>query len=91
MDMLNWVSTRTHRYFSARLLSSWVAPGVSCCPIPPQVQDLLLLLDELRKVPGSTFFQLVLVTLDGSMTCWCISHSFQFYSISKLAEGTSPT
>lgn len=51
---------------SFQLGSPWcvLLPGV----VPPQVQALLLLLVELHTVPGSTFLQPVLVTLDGSMT-----------------------
>ena len=66
-----------------RLLSVWV-PGV----IPPQVQDLVLLLAELHEVPGSPFLQLAEVPLVGSTTLWHISHSSQFCVLSKLAQGT---
>ncbi|KAK4818982.1 LOW QUALITY PROTEIN: hypothetical protein QYF61_022649 [Mycteria americana] len=56
--------------------------------VPPQVQDLALLLVEVHEVPVSPFLQPVEVPLDGSMTLWCISHSSQFGVIRQLAEGT---
>lgn len=46
--------------------------------ILPQVQHFAFTLVELHEVPANPFLQPVKVTLDGSMTLWCINHSFQF-------------
>jgi len=48
-----------------------------CEIVPPQVQHFECL-TELYEVPVSPFLQPVKVPLDGSLTLWFISHSFQF-------------
>ncbi|KAK4823427.1 hypothetical protein QYF61_002113 [Mycteria americana] len=51
-----------------------------------KVQDFALPLLDLHEIPVSAFIQPIQVPLDGGMTLWRISHSFQFCVISKLAE-----
>lgn len=51
-----------------------------------QVQDFVLLHAELHEAPVSPLFQPIKDPLDGSTTLWCISHSSQFRTISKLAD-----
>ncbi|PKU41816.1 hypothetical protein llap_7868 [Limosa lapponica baueri] len=60
--------------------------ALSC--VPAQVQDFILTLIELHKVPVCPFLQLVEVPLDGSMTLMYSGHSSQICVICNLAECT---
>lgn len=60
-----------------------LVPGI----IPSQVQNLALLVVELREVPLSQLLQPVQVPLDGSTSIWCMSHSSQFCVAFKTAGG----
>lgn len=90
--MLAHVQPGVHRDFQVlfcraalQLGSSWPA---LVRVVPPQVQDSALRLVEHPEIVVSPFLQSVKVPLDGNMTFWHISHSFQFSVIHKLAEGT---
>lgn len=81
--MLKMVTTRTPKSFSAKLLSSWLAPQPVPVPgvVPPQVQDLLLPLVECQEVSASSSLKPVQVPLYGSLTLWHLNHSSQFFVI----------
>lgn len=88
--MLNLVFSSTHKSFSIKLLSHWLISSMSWCLhlFPHWVQDLALLIVELREVPAVPFLQPTEVSLDGYTTLWHINHSFQFGVAGKLAKGT---
>lgn len=83
------LSTRTPRAFSAKMLSSWLAPNLYWVVhgvVPPQAQDFTLPLAELHEVRVCPFLQPVVVPLNGGTTVWYISDSSQSCNIHKLAE-----
>ena len=74
------------------LLKAGSAGG--CCPCLCPVGFWILLrmetpwplFVELHKVPVAPFLLVVEVLLYSSTTIWCINHSFQFYTVCRLAE-----
>lgn len=84
--MINLVLTRSLRAFFKKadfhLISLYnvLLYGV----VLPQVHYFAVPLVEHHQVPVSPFLQLI----DGSVTFWGISHSFQLRVICKLAKGT---
>ncbi|PKU41419.1 hypothetical protein llap_8284 [Limosa lapponica baueri] len=88
--MVILLSTRTPRSFFHRAVLQRVSPqpvlvhGV----IPPQVQHPTLARVEFHQIPLCPALQPVQFSLYGSTAFWCVSHTSQFCTISKLAEGT---
>lgn len=57
--------------------------------IPPQAWKSAFLV-KLHEAIANSFLTAVQVTLDGSTTLWCISHSYQFCSTCKITEHSTP-
>lgn len=85
--MLNSETTRTARFFLAKLLSIWVACSMHWCLglcLPHGASPFA----ELPEVPVSPFLQLLQVPLEACITFGCLSNSFLICLICKLAEVT---
>lgn len=52
-----------------------------------EVQDLAFLFVKFHEIPLSRSIQRAKISLNGSTTIWCITHSSQSSSVCKLAEG----
>lgn len=86
--MINLGSTRTPRSFSAELPSSWLAPSV-CWYIGlllPWGRTWHFLLLSFPEVPVNPLYQTSELTLNGSRTLLCISHSSQFCLLFRSAK-----
>ena len=89
--MVNLVSTRTPRPFSAKLSSRYHPQhGLVREAVPPQAQDLVHPLAELHEVPERPFPQPVETALGGSTSLWCTSCSSQFCVVCEGADGMFP-
>ena len=86
--IINLLSIRSPRSFSADLLSNRSVLNMYWCMwlFLPRCMTTLSLV-ELHQVPLCLTLQPVQVSLNGSTAFWCVSHSFQLYIISKIAEG----
>lgn len=88
--LLNLLSSRTPRAFSAKLLFSCEALGHELVTriALSQGQRFALPLVEIPDVPVSPFLQPAEAPLGGSTTFWFLSHSSEMCVIRKVAEST---